>query len=129
MKNVKLFIVAFLANVLILVNSVNASFPTKSATPKEVKTEQVEAANAELAAAQVIAKEEKAGVAAKSLFSAKSLDEIWILLLLWFFLGGLAAHRWYAGKPVGANILFILTLGGCGIWALIDLINILTGKF
>lgn len=58
-----------------------------------------------------------------------SMDEKVILLLLWFFLGVFAAHRWYAGKPVGYNILFILTLGGCGIWAIVDLINILTDNF
>lgn len=52
-----------------------------------------------------------------------------ILVLLWFFLGWAAAHRWYAGKPAGMNILFILTAGGCGIWAIIDLIKILTGEF
>ena len=52
-----------------------------------------------------------------------------ITLLLWFFLGGLAAHRWYVGKPTGWNILFILTAGGCGVWAIVDLINILTDKF
>lgn len=57
------------------------------------------------------------------------LDEMWILVLLWFFLGFVAAHRWYAGKPAGWNILFILTGGGCGIWAIIDLIHIITGKF
>lgn len=56
-------------------------------------------------------------------------DEKLILILLWFFLGVFAAHRWYKGKPVGWNILFILTLGGCGVWAIIDLINIITDKF
>jgi len=56
-------------------------------------------------------------------------NELIILLLLWFFLGLFAAHRWYAGKPAGWNILFILTLGGFGIWALVDLINILTDNF
>ena len=55
--------------------------------------------------------------------------ELIITLALWFFLGFLAAHRWYAQKPVGWNILFILTLGGLGIWALVDLINILTGNW
>lgn len=55
--------------------------------------------------------------------------EMWITLALWWFLGIFAAHRWYRGKPAGWNILFILTLGGCGIWAIVDLINILTGKF
>ncbi|WP_127844530.1 TM2 domain-containing protein [Psychroflexus aestuariivivens] len=53
----------------------------------------------------------------------------WVAVALWFFLGGFAAHRWYAGKPVWANILFIITLGGLGIWAIVDLINILTDNF
>lgn len=56
-------------------------------------------------------------------------QEDWILIALWFFLGGLAAHRWYAKKPVFANILFIITAGGCGIWAIIDLIKILQQRF
>jgi hypothetical protein len=55
--------------------------------------------------------------------------EFVILLLLWFFLGFLAGHRWYAGKPAGWNILFILTAGGCGVWAIVDLVNIITGNF
>jgi hypothetical protein len=128
MKNIKLIAIAIIANVLILVNTANASFPTKSATPKEVKTEQVEAANAELAASDVTVQAEKSTVT-KKLTDFNSLDEKWVLVLLWLFVGYLAAHRWYAGKPAGYNILFILTLGGCGIWSLIDLINILTGKF
>ncbi len=54
----------------------------------------------------------------------------WVGVALWFFLGWpFAAHRWYYGKPVGWNILFILTIGGLGVWAIIDLINILTDKF
>lgn len=53
----------------------------------------------------------------------------WVALALWFFLGAFAAHRWYAKKPVWANILYIITLGGLGVWAIIDLINILTDNF
>lgn len=53
----------------------------------------------------------------------------WVAVALWFFLGLFAAHRWYAGKPIGWNILFILTLGGLGIWSLVDLINMLTDNF
>ena len=56
-------------------------------------------------------------------------EEFIITLVLWFFLGFLAAHRWYRGKPAVWNILFIITAGGLGIWALVDLINILTGNF
>ena len=50
-------------------------------------------------------------------------------ILLWFFLGWAAGHRWYYGKPVLWNIVFILTAGGLGIWWIIDLINMLTGNF
>lgn len=52
-----------------------------------------------------------------------------IALLLWFFLGGLAAHRWYLGSPWYWNVLFIITLGGLLIWAIVDLIDILTGNY
>ena len=49
-------------------------------------------------------------------------------LLLCMLLGGFGAHRFYVGKP-GTAILMILTLGGLGIWSLIDLIMIATSKF
>jgi TM2 domain-containing membrane protein YozV len=49
-------------------------------------------------------------------------------LLLCLFLGTVGAHRFYVGK-IGSGIGQLLTMGGCGIWTLIDLIMILTGKF
>ena len=48
--------------------------------------------------------------------------------LLCFFLGFLGAHRFYVGK-IGTAILMIVTLGGLGIWALIDWIMIMAGSF
>ncbi len=61
--------------------------------------------------------------------AVKGYDK-WVAVAFWFFLGWpFAAHRWYAKKPVGWNILYILTIGGLGIWAIIDLINILTDNF
>lgn len=49
-------------------------------------------------------------------------------LLLCLFLGVLGVHRFYTGH-VGIGIVQLLTMGGCGIWALVDLIMIATGKF
>lgn len=49
-------------------------------------------------------------------------------LLLCLLLGGLGIHRFYVGK-IGTGILMILTLGGLGIWVLIDLIMIAVGSF
>jgi TM2 domain-containing membrane protein YozV len=49
------------------------------------------------------------------------------LFLLFFFLAWLGVHRFYVGK-IGTAILFIVTLGGLGIWWIIDLILIVTGN-
>ncbi len=49
-------------------------------------------------------------------------------LLLAIFLGGAGIHRFYVGKN-GSGILMLLTGGGCGIWALIDIISIVSGRF
>ena len=51
-----------------------------------------------------------------------------VALLLCIFLGWLGAHRFYVGK-IGTGILSLVTLGGLGIWNLIDLIIIIMQKF
>jgi TM2 domain-containing membrane protein YozV len=48
-------------------------------------------------------------------------------LLLSLFLGGLGIDRFYLGYT-GLGIAKLLTLGGCGIWALIDFIMIAMRK-
>lgn len=51
-----------------------------------------------------------------------------ITLVLAFFLGVIGVHRFYNGK-IGTGILMVLTLGGFGIWVIIDLVMVLFGKF
>ena len=58
----------------------------------------------------------------------KSEKEWLVTLLLSLFLGTLGVHRFYVGK-IGTGILQLITLGGCGIWTLIDIIMIATGNF
>jgi TM2 domain-containing membrane protein YozV len=48
--------------------------------------------------------------------------------LLSFFFGVFGVHRFYVGK-VGTGILQLLTLGGLGIWAIVDFILVVTGSF
>jgi len=48
--------------------------------------------------------------------------------LLCFFVGCFGAHRFYVGKT-GTAIAQLFTLGGLGIWALVDLIMIICGAF
>ena len=47
--------------------------------------------------------------------------------LLCFFLGGLGIHRFYL-RRTGTGILMLLTLGGLGIWTLIDFVRLVIGN-
>ena len=60
--------------------------------------------------------------------SDKSLMIATVLSALFFFTGLSGLHRFYIGK-IGTGILMLLTLGGLGIWAIIDLIVLITGNF
>jgi len=128
MKKIKIALVALMVTLMVAGTTSYASFPVKTEPKKEqsgsadVTKSGVSSADQEIAKASSKAELQKP--------AQKQIDEEFLItLLLFIFLWGLAAHRWYKKKPTGWNILFILTAGGCGVWALIDLINILTGKF
>lgn len=51
-----------------------------------------------------------------------------VALLLAWFLGVFGAHRFYVGKT-GTAVAMIFTIGGLGVWALVDFIMIAAGSF
>lgn len=67
------------------------------------------------------------GCGAQQAFSATD-KRILPAALLCAFVGFLGVHRFYVGK-VGTGLLMLFTLGGFGLWTLIDFIIIVCGSF
>ena len=79
---------------------------------------------------RVISQEEFDSQKEKLLDSSTKTNSIdWLaLFLLTFFVGVLGVHRFYVGK-IGTGVLMLITLGGLGIWFLVDLLLVVTGQF
>lgn len=107
----KLKTLLILALLLSSVQFTFASFPVKRTI---IETENVKNKN----------EDSKNDIFTPLLSSEKSKG---IALILALTLGLLAAHRWYLGCPWFINVFFIMSLGGCGIWLLVDIIRILAG--
>jgi len=69
----------------------------------------------------------KCGVSLKDSVDADGKDWLTTLLLCFFF-GYIGVHSFYV-KKTGIGVAQLLTLGGCGIWALVDFIMILMGSY
>jgi hypothetical protein len=71
----------------------------------------------------------KCGVSLKNENQTDGEGKDWLTtVLLCFFLGVFGVHRFYTGHTA-IGVVQLLTLGGCGIWALIDFIIIIVGNF
>jgi len=103
-----------------------ASFPVQKAVKTEVtsQTDNAQIQNAE----SIKAASELKNESSEEFFSpaAGGGKSQLIALLICFFVGGIGIHRFYLGYT-WQGVVQLLTLGGCGIWALIDLIRIITG--
>ena len=79
---------------------------------------------------RVITQEEFNSQKEKLLDSSTKTSSIdWLaLFLLTFFVGVLGVHRFYVGK-IGTGVLMLITLGGLGVWFLVDLLLVVTGQF
>lgn len=127
---IKALVIA-LAIVSVVVPASWAAFPVEKNKTESAKTvmspltTETKTPNAkEITSKKVIAKAEKASLVNK--FKRAGGKSQLIALLLAVFVGGIGIHRFYLGYT-WQGIVQLLTLGGCGIWALIDLIRIITG--
>ena len=102
-------------------NQSRAAFPVKQAQTVVISNT-TNQTNTPIVSQQE-SKEEAVAEAAAKQGSGKSQL---VALLLCVLIGGLGIHRFYLGYT-WQGIVQLLTAGGCGIWALIDLIRIITG--
>ena len=91
--------------------------PAEEAKTEEVTPKPTEEAKVEETPPESIVDTKIEGVSPKSRLA---------VTLLAFFLGELGIHRFYLGK-IGTAILMILTVGGLGIWCLVDFIMAVAG--
>ena len=68
------------------------------------------------------------GPPAQGAYAGTVSDKEWLTtLLLSIFLGGLGVDRFYLGYT-GLGFAKLFTLGGCGVWSIIDIISIAQNK-
>ena len=111
-------------------NSIAASVPKSFFTQPRAKIAAT-TVGAEVQTKEVFAKNDKAKAkkykeANKDKKSRHGSKSQLIALILCAFVGGIGIHRFYLGY-IWQGVVQLLTAGGCGVWALIDLIRIITG--
>jgi len=71
----------------------------------------------------------QAGFSTETIVKPSGDNSRWLTcLLLCWFAGPFGVHRFYTGH-IAIGVIQLLTLGGCGIWSLVDLIIIISGNY
>ena len=124
MKTRKLVWVFFLL-IFSSFNFGHAAFPVQKANEMDVISQ---SQNANNTADITIKQKQKVSQESQTLTSPAAGGEKnqTVALILVIFVGIIGIHRFYLGH-IGIGIIQLLTLGGCGIWAFIDFIRIITG--
>lgn len=116
----------FIAMALLLVANLGfSSFPVQKQETAEIVApgSKIEAAKADV---QVSAQPDTQDIEEYASPAAGGDKSQLVALILVLFLGYLGIHRFYLGYT-WQGVVQLLTLGGFGIWAFIDLIRIITG--
>jgi TM2 domain-containing membrane protein YozV len=117
MKKIVFCLFLTIASIAIVTNPIHAAFPVENSEVRNMKEpvtmeQKVDKPNSESSPSSPAA-------------ASKGKSQL-VALLLCIFIGGIGIHRFYLGYT-WQGIVQLLTLGGCGIWSLIDLIRIITG--
>jgi TM2 domain-containing membrane protein YozV len=104
------FLLSMFAILFLSVFATYASFPVQRTTSNTITTTVVEKNNEDLVSPAAAAGDKSQLIA----------------LILALLVGGIGIHRFYLGYT-WQGVVQLLTAGGCGVWALIDLIRIITG--
>jgi hypothetical protein len=99
----------FLLMTLIITSNVYSSFPVKRNNNSN----------------SLIIKNDSSSISNNTL-TAVAGDNQTVAVLLCFFLGAIGVHRFYLGDTL-IGVIQLLTLGGLGVWTLIDFIRLLIG--
>jgi TM2 domain len=122
----KIISVAFYLCILMaLVPSVKAAFPVKHIS-EQVVNQQSSSMQEELNVKEQVQLKSMPSKQVKKPGYGGSKSQI-VALILCVLVGGIGIHRFYLGYT-WQGVVQLLTAGGCGIWALIDFIRILTGS-
>ena len=104
MKNLLFLLLTF-----IITSNVYASFPVKRNNNSN----------------SLVIKNDNSSISNNTL-TAVAGDNQTVAVLLCFFLGAIGVHRFYLGDTL-IGVIQLLTLGGLGVWTLIDFIRLLIG--